>query len=110
MKTSALKTISFFFLLSVVITSCMKNSSVAPVASSEDRKEAPLLVSVIDYDVSPETGDLTIAFYESQRVYTVPASSPKFENVLGMISGSKLQHVPIRVSLISQTQINDVSA
>ena len=109
MKTSILKNLSLLFVLSLAITSCMKNSTVAPTTATEERRQAPQLFSVMDYDLVSETGKLAVAFYESQRFYTMDVSSKNFETVITMISESKEQHVPIRVSL-SGTHIDGVTA
>ena len=106
MSHSYLKSIIALLLLSVSITSCVNDSSVSPISNTAERTSFSLY-SVRDYGVSPETGELRVSFYESERIYSVPAAAKNFESMLSRISASKDQHLPIQISVQPNNELND---
>src|SRR4030095_3401956 len=97
--SSTLNTGAWITLLYLAALSCNKNSPVSPAIGLQEKTAAEYTISsVMDYQVSPETGNLDIIFYESQRMYTFPAASPDFQVTLQKIKESKENYSPVRTT------------
>jgi hypothetical protein len=108
-KLSILAPIFSAFLLLAVFNSCQKPSSLEPVmdVTVKTATDQPVY-SVMNYEFSESGAVLNVVFYESQRIYALPASAAEFKEMMALIEASKSQHMPLKVEMGAANELKKI--
>ncbi|MCU0438288.1 MAG: protein-glutamine glutaminase family protein [Raineya sp.] len=83
------------------LQSCNKDQNKAienTVPTTQEIGENSLLLTVAHSEVLP-SGDLDVRFFESARIYSLPASNKNFETVKSLLNDSKVSGKALKVSV-----------